>query len=524
MCVQAQSLPCETSADCPAPQRCDPRTFACVSECAADYDCYLGGPGMRCVLPQGICATGDAGFDATDAQRDAAMDAAMDSATDADTDVAIDTAVDATMDAETGTMMDVRSTPDAPDTTDGAVSPPADAEPNLRDALASPPPIDASATRPFDSLQVMIAASPTDTHGCWVTDREAVWCAGSATNSRFGALVDSDAGVDGGTNISPPRLTTLGPARDVSTGPGFTCVLRPSGEVACVGDNTLSQLGVAGGGSRSTPVTLSFAEPIVQIVSADFRTYARTASGRLFRWGSWSSGLLGRVTIATPQEFTALGAIADVGAGAGTVCVVTAMGAVHCEGLHALGATRPMGESPDRFVQVRTSAATNPPLADAASVACGSRTCCAVLRDRTLSCWGDAAIGSLGDGTMAGRLYAAPVPMLSDVHAVSAIRWATTGAGGGIRSDTVCAIVGAERGLHCWGSRSQSIVRPSPERVSGLTDVRVLRGGLYGMLLVDGLGTSYGWGSNNNGCLGLPIRPPPPSGHEYTLPAFVEFR
>jgi alpha-tubulin suppressor-like RCC1 family protein len=436
-------------------------------------------------------------------------------------DAALAAETDATTDAET---TDGRATGDASaDVLDSSVTLPGDGALNLRDALAPPPPIDAAGARPFDSVEVMVAASPSDSHACWVTERGDVWCAGSLANSRFGALADGDAGVDGGTNVSPPRLTTLGPARDVSTGPGFTCVLRPSGEVACVGANSLSQLGVPGGGSRTAPVTLSFAEPIVQIASADYRTYARTASGRLYRWGGWSTAF-GAVSIATPQEVTGLGPIADVGAGAGTVCVVTTTGAVHCEGYFALGATRPMGEGPERFVQVRTSAATNPPLADALSVACGSRTCCAVLRDRTLTCWGEAAVGSLGDGTMAGRLHASPVISLANVHGASAIRWVTTGSGGVVRADTVCAIVGAERGLHCWGSRTSTTVRPAPERVGALTGLRVLRGGLYGMLLVDGLGTSYAWGSNNNGCLGLPIRPPPPSGHEYTLPTFVEFR
>ncbi|MBL8683833.1 MAG: hypothetical protein JNK05_31965 [Myxococcales bacterium] len=527
VCVQPTQQPCATNDDCPSPQRCDPSSFVCIPQCATDYDCYLLGRSQRCSLPAGVCSLSDASV--TDALADADAEPADTSATDAamlvdaiedratdtiDSSSADGSSADATVDA--GPIVDSATTSDVVD---------------LSDALPTLPGIDASDARAFAGGEAIATGAVGSTHACWVSVAGELWCAGDNTGAKIPPLATADAGAESGTALTPPRVTTLGPAIGVTVGsaflgPGFTCVLRPDGGVACVGSNGAGQLGVAGAANPSVaPVAPTLPEPVVELASTELRTYARTASGRLFRWGGWMTGAFPNPPpIVTPQEITSLGPVATIGAGQRTACAVTRAGAVHCEGFTAIGANRPVGSPVSEFVQVLAAAAGNPPLSLAVRVACGRVTCCALTSGGGAQCWGESAAGSLGNGSVTGSVFAVPVEGLTDAHEIAVRAWS-------IETDSVFAIAGPERRLVAWGTRRPYSGTPTEPAVAlravpvpSPSDLVALRGGSFSAFAIDRRGTVFAWGSNSAGSAGLPLVTAPGSGYQYLAPALVEFR
>lgn len=473
-----------------------------------------------------MCALSDASV--TDAAADAdatAADVAVE-----DSALLVDALDDRTTDAFDSSPVDGVSpdaTIDAASLADSTTSDVLD----LRDALPMVPGIDAGDAMAFAGGEAIASGAAGSTHSCWVSVAGEVWCAGDNTGAKIPPLAVADAGAESGTTLTPARVTTLGPAIDVTVGSpfssaGFTCALRRDGTVACVGGNGVGQLGVAGAANPSAvAVSPSLPEPIVEIVSTELRTYARTASGRLFRWGGWTTSIAPNPpSIFTPQEVTSLGLVAAIGAGPSTVCAVTRAGAVHCEGYTAVGATRPVGSPVSDFVQVLTAAAGNPPLAGAVRVACGRVTCCALTSDGGGHCWGENAAGSLGNGSVAGSVFAVPVDGLTDAHEIAMRTWS-------FETDSVLAIAGPARRLVVWGAR-RPYSPPPTEPAAALravsvphpSDLVVIRGGSTNAFVIDRSGTVFSWGANSTGSAGLPPVTAAGSGYQYLTPTLVVFR
>ncbi|WP_176475173.1 RCC1 domain-containing protein [Dietzia natronolimnaea] len=121
---------------------------------------------------------------------------------------------------------------------------------------------------------------------------------------------------------------------------------------------------------------------------------------------------------------------------------------------------------------------------------------CAVLADRTVSCWGRNLEGQLGDGSTSNRSTPVEVAGLSDVTAVAT---------GGFHT---CALLG-DRTVKCWGFNSNGQLgdgsysdQVAPVEVTGLRDVTAIAAGyLYSCALLAN-GSVSCWGSNQYGQLG----------------------
>jgi alpha-tubulin suppressor-like RCC1 family protein len=145
-----------------------------------------------------------------------------------------------------------------------------------------------------------------------------------------------------------------------------------------------------------------------------------------------------------------------------------------------------------------------PGIADATAVTAGYAHTCALLVDKTVSCWGSNQSKNLGRAT---GTNGAPgvVAGLSDVTAISA------------GNATTCAIVGSSGGVKCWGantgatgsmlgratSNSSSDADPVPDYVTGLSSgVRALSVGQGSACALMTDKTLKCWGSNWEGRLG----------------------
>ena len=114
----------------------------------------------------------------------------------------------------------------------------------------------------------------------------------------------------------------------------------------------------------------------------------------------------------------------------------------------------------------------------------------------TLSCWGNNAVGQIGDGTMAPSW--SPIVLGGD--------WLSVAVGAG----HTCAIA-LDHSLWCWGDNargelgdgSTELVRPVPTRVGDQRGWQSLAVGDYDTCAIRSDGSLWCWGDNMYGQLGL---------------------
>jgi alpha-tubulin suppressor-like RCC1 family protein len=151
------------------------------------------------------------------------------------------------------------------------------------------------------------------------------------------------------TTFTTPSVLGLG-GYDVVTSVAFgerhSCATTPLGELRCAGDDSFGQLGDGLTVPASGP-TLASISQVVEVAASASTTCARVRSGAVWCWGRGDSGQLGdgRTTYGQPSP-----------------------------------------------VRVHD-------LTDAVSVSVGRRHACAVRRDGSVWCWGNNALGQIGDGT-----------------------------------------------------------------------------------------------------------------------------
>jgi alpha-tubulin suppressor-like RCC1 family protein len=254
--------------------------------------------------------------------------------------------------------------------------------------------------------------------------------------------------VGDGTNASKPVPTDVaglgsGVSR-IAAGEYHTCALLASGGVRCWGGNGWGQLGDGTFTDRWTPV--DGATPvggIVAIVAGNNHNCVVTAGGAARCWGRNTSGQLGDGSTTThstpPVDVTGLGVgVLGIAAGANHTCAVLADDVTKCWGDNS-GGQLGDGSQTQRLTPVDVS--PHPP--GVSSLALGGNNSCAMGADGAVACWGANATGQLGDGTTVARSEAT-----LEVEGLAYGAAAVSGADG-----HNCAITGAG-GLRCWGNNA----------------------------------------------------------------------
>ena len=177
------------------------------------------------------------------------------------------------------------------------------------------------------------------------------------------------------------------------------------------------------------------------------------------------------------------------------VCVIKMTGEIYCWGAGWFGQLGDGNEGDS--VRTVTSPVKVAGIDDAMMVSAGDDHTCAVHSDGTVSCWGDASGGRLGDGEYSGtRSTPFQVPDFTDVVAVS------TG------YDFTCALK-SSGSVFCWGYNgygqlgdNSDMESATPVEVMGLSDAIMLSAGGMHVCALRAAGTIVCWGKNDSGELG----------------------
>lgn len=349
---------------------------------------------------------------------------------------------------------------------------------------------EADAPGEVSSLHVIGLAVGFD-HTCALDPSGDVYC--------FGA--NSDGGLGDGTvrGSTDPQLasTADGPFAGIAAGSHHTCALRENGSVACWGYGTSGQLG-DGTLTRFTRVPVTgLPGGVTKVVAGDHHACA-IAGVQLFCWGDNHQQQLGvgstepalaKASAVTfgPSEF-----VIDVAAGANHTCIVNSTNQVKCWGDNALGQLGD-GTHTDRAMP---TASLSPMLV---SIAAGGDDTCGMTLFGTFACWGDDSNGELGDGGAPNTDSPKPVMVGSLVGSQVAVGGAHACAQGGSADVT------------CWGSSGDGQIgngmfgpRFAPTAVSGVTNAMEVAAGRNHTCARNAAGSSsvQCWGANEEGQIG----------------------
>lgn len=281
-------------------------------------------------------------------------------------------------------------------------------------------------------------------HICAITTARTVKCAGMNNYGQVG---------NGTTVLAQTAVDVPGISNVVSltAGGAHTCALLSDHSLQCWG---LADYWISSSGPRqysTTPVEVDLPD-VVSVDSSGFHTCAVTSAGSVWCWGSNIRGQLGDGTVApsaVPVQVKNLTGATSVSAGYSHSCAVLAGGGLRCWGYNDKGQLGD-GTIKDPIADINDHLPVTALIGEVVSVDAGSEShTCAVRTNKTVSCWGDAKYGQVGDGVAVAEPEASPeitriqrsprlVPGISDASQVSLGRFST------------CAVTEAPA-VKCWG-------------------------------------------------------------------------
>jgi len=318
-------------------------------------------------------------------------------------------------------------------------------------------------------------------HTCVVTTGGGAKCWGA---NRYGQLGD------GTTNSSSTLVDVVGLTSGVTSiamGETYTCALLNNSSVKCWGENHNGKLGNGTTGLGSfTPVDVEgLSSDAIGLAGGQSHTCVLKSSGRVFCWGSNSSGQLGDGTTGAARAAP----IDVVGINSGATGL--ALGRYHsCAVVN--GVAKCWGENRDgQLGDGSLGSATTPAYVaglntDVINLAADGQHTCALTSDGGIKCWGYNGNGQLGDGTT--TMSTTPI----DVVGLSS---GVIGIGAGLHK--TCAVItgGATK---CWGT-----VFYTPQDVIDLSSgVIAVVAGLQHQCVLTSVGGVKCWGQSTFGVLG----------------------
>ncbi len=271
----------------------------------------------------------------------------------------------------------------------------------------------------------------------------AVMMDGSAKCWGNGASGELGDGKADSKSDKPVVVQGLASATSIGIGSYFLCALIGDGTVKCWGTNTFNQASVEKMDKVLTPTTVPDVTGATQIAVSSEGTCALGKDGSVKCWGL-SCGAPGPNLCVKPYTVAGFAGATRIAAGDETMCAIV-KGAVQCFG------------SENEYGQLGTGNTDDPTtgqlytvsnLSGVADLAGGTDHWCALMNDATVQCWGSNEYGQLGDGQApdAQKSRATPAPVKGLTDAVSLA----------CGSSTCCAQL-KDKSLRCWGENSSGV-------------------------------------------------------------------
>ncbi|MDQ4109016.1 MAG: hypothetical protein M3138_09465, partial [Actinomycetota bacterium] len=287
-------------------------------------------------------------------------------------------------------------------------------------------------------------------------------CWGSNADGRLGAGI--------GVPDSTIRVALSGvpSASSIDAGNGHACVLAAgSNAPRCWGFNGTGQVGDSSTTSRSAPVPV-FGLSSASSISAGGglgavergHSCAELSDGKVRCWGRNLNGQLGDTTTmdrnapvtvqadvdpsSTSENLVDLTGASDVVTGGFHSCALTS-GTVWCWGFNGSGQLGDNTTSQRNWavhVQKDTDQDVDDPLVGVVALTAGDQHTCALIKDGSISCWGENGSGQLGDTTNADRSLPTAVATIGPASRAEVI---TAG------DFHTCARL-ADGSMKCWGA------------------------------------------------------------------------
>jgi hypothetical protein len=274
-------------------------------------------------------------------------------------------------------------------------------------------------------------------------------------------------------NMAPTQVAGLSSVRALASGDAyaFDCALLDDGSVRCWGvDHGGSLNGVVSGDERVMgPVAVVGLTNVTSL--AQGWPSCAVASGELQCWGPPDTLVEGEIPPTLRRVGSFAGRAVEVVRGIGTTCVVLDDGSAQCWGGNTQGvvgaAGPPAGSNPAAIV---TSPLPVTVASDIAHIALGATVGCALLRDRTLRCWGEVTnsttsmVSAMDYGVTNVVSISASINHVSAVTEDGRVHWWDNGPGTrnalepldidakqvSIGADHACALLRDSR-VYCWG-------------------------------------------------------------------------
>ena len=264
-------------------------------------------------------------------------------------------------------------------------------------------------------------------YSCALRSDGQVWCWGDNSKGQLGRMTNAPA-----PNALPAAVSGLGRVLTLGAGADHACAVKEDGSIACWGDNTRGQLGVAGS-FGPTPVVVPGIQAAQEVAAGGLHSCARLLE-QSYCWGNNDDGQLGSGAAgggAEPRPIASSVVFASIEAGEAHSCGIDAGGRAYCWGKgdqNRLG----VGSTESRALPTALAGEIR-----FRSIAPGDVSTCALSTASELYCWGNNGQGQLGFGDLTSRPTPTRVGGLSLLTSVDVALRHACAAGPG--------------GTYCWG-------------------------------------------------------------------------